>query len=320
MKMVVGASAVSAVIRPRAWQGTPTPARKGSVRLGGPIRLAGSAARGGSAAPAPDPLELARAARQLGYRAMQCPAVELKDTERLRAIETAAKSEDVVIAEVSAFGFNMMARDPEERKKALDTMCEKLAIADEVGARCAVNISGFRGPDAQNRPHPENLNQVGFDLTVENVRHIVDAVKPKRAKFTVEAMSWIVPDGPDSYLDLIKAVDRTGFAVHFDPVNIINSPRRHFENGKFLEECFSKIGKWIMSCHGKDTLLAPASITHINEGRPGTGILDWKTFLRGVAALPQNPPIMMEHLQTQEEYLQARDYIFAQGREIGITF
>ena len=62
------------------------------------------------------------------------------------------------------------------------------------------------------------------------------------------------------------------------------------------------------------------SITHINEGRPGTGILDWKTFLRGVADLPLNPPIMMEHLRTQDEYLQARDYIFAQGQEIGVTF
>jgi len=103
-------------------------------------------------------------------------------------------------------------------------------------------------------------------------------------------------------------------------VNIINSPRRHFENGRFLEECFTKIGRWIVSCHGKDTLMTGEAITHISEGRPGTGILDWKTFLRGVADLPLNPPILLEPLRTQEEYLQARDYIFAQGKEIGVTF
>jgi len=251
---------------------------------------------------------------------MSCPAVDLNDKERMRAIENACRAEDVVIAEVTAFGFNMMSRDSEERKKALDTMCEKMALADEVGARCCVNIAGYRGSDAKHRQHPENLNQVGFDLTVENVRHIVDTVKPKRAKFTLEAMAWIIPDGPDSYLELIQAIDRPGFAVHFDPINLINSPRRHFENGKFLEECFAKIGKWIVCCHAKDTLMTGDSITHINEGRPGTGILDWKTFLRGIAALPQNPPVMMEHLRSQDEYLQARDFIFAQGKEIGITF
>jgi hypothetical protein len=43
-------------------------------------------------------------------------------------------------------------------------------------------------------------------------------------------------------------------------------------------------------------------------------------ILRGVAALPNEPPIMVEHLRSQEEYLQARDYIFAQGKEIGISF
>ena len=193
MKMLAAVPAFSAATRPL--QSRAAAPRTRSVRLGGPLPGAG---RG---APAPDPVELARAARQLGYRAMLCPQVDLKDTARIRAIEAACKAEDVVIAEVGAFGFNMMARDAGERKAALDMMCEKLALADEVGALCAVNISGFRGPDAKNRPHPENLNAVGFDLTVENVRHILDTVKPKRAKFTVEAMPWIVPDGPDSYLD-----------------------------------------------------------------------------------------------------------------------
>jgi sugar phosphate isomerase/epimerase len=317
MKVLAAVSAFAVAARPSSFQ-----SGKGSVRLGGPIALPGAvpAGIGAGNASSPDPVELARAARKLGYRAIACPQMDLKDKKGIRAIEEACKAEDVVIAEVTAFGFNMMARDSEERKQALDSMCEKMALADEVGARCCVNIAGYRGSDAKNRQHPENLNQVGFDMTVENVRRIVDMVKPKRAKFALEAMSWIIPDGPDSYLELIRAVDRSGFGVHFDPVNLINSPRRHFENGKFLEECFAKIGKWIVSCHAKDTLMTGDSITHINEGRPGTGILDWKTFLRGVAALQQNPPIMMEHLKSQEEYLQARDFIFAQGKEIGISF
>ena len=36
-----------------------------------------------------------------------------------------------------------------------------------------------------------------FDATVENCRKVIDAVKPKRTKFTIEMMPWSLPDGPD---------------------------------------------------------------------------------------------------------------------------
>ena len=35
-------------------------------------------------------------------------------------------------------------------------------------------------------------------------------------------MPWTLPDSPDSYLELMGAIDRRQFAVHFDPTNLIN--------------------------------------------------------------------------------------------------
>ena len=135
IKLLAAVPAISATVRPKASQGNATSVRKGRVRLGGPLP------RPGGAGSQPDPVEQARAARALGYGAMNCPPVDVADKERLRAIEAASKAEDVVIAEVGAFGYNMMARDPEERKKALDVMCDKLMIADEVGARVKTRSS-----------------------------------------------------------------------------------------------------------------------------------------------------------------------------------
>src|SRR3712207_7752624 len=40
-------------------------------------------------------------------------------------------------------------------------------------------------------PHPKNLSPEFFDATVENCRSIIDSVKPKRTKFTLEMMGWI---------------------------------------------------------------------------------------------------------------------------------
>jgi hypothetical protein len=38
----------------------------------------------------------------------------------------------------------------------------------------------------------------------------IDAVKPRRTFYTLEAMPWIFSDTPDSYLELMRAIDRPG--------------------------------------------------------------------------------------------------------------
>ena len=279
-----------------------------AIRLGGPIFD-----------PFDDPAELARAHRKLGYRAAYCPAVSLEDKGKIRQIEKAFEAEDVVIAEVGAW-VNIMDPNEEQRKKNLETVCRGLALADEVGALCCVDIAGSFSTEQWDRAHPDNVSQKALDLTVENVRYILDSVKPKRAKFVLEMMPWVIPDSPDSFLEIIQAVDRPGFGAHLDPVNLINSPRRYYENARLLEECFEKLGKWIVSCHAKDSLITGQLTTHINEARPGTGALDYCTYLRGLEALPQDAPLLIEHLETSEEYDLAREYIFSVGEEIGISF
>ena len=269
-----------------------------------------------------DPVELARAHRELGYRAAFCLGVSLEDRQRIEAMKKAFKAEDVVIAEVIAY-VNMMDRNEDQRKKNLETVCRGVTLADEIGARCCIDIAGSLYTEKQGRwdgPHPDNLSKNAFDVTVENIRYILDSVKPKRAKFALEMMPWTIPDSPDSFAELIQAVDRPGFAVHLDPVNLINSPRRYYENSKLLEECFEKLGKWIVSCHAKDSILMNQLTTHISEARPGTGGLDYRTYLRGLEALPQDAPLLIEHLKTNEEYALAREYIFSVGKEIGISF
>jgi sugar phosphate isomerase/epimerase len=166
----------------------------------------------------------------------------------------------------------------------------------------------------------KNLSKEFFDATVENCRKVIDAVKPKRTRFTIEMMGWSVPNGPDAYLRLIKAIDRPSFAVHMDPCNAVNSPERFYENGAFLSECFRKLGRWIMSCHAKDLEWKPEMNMHFVEVIPGRGSIDYVVFLRELAKLPLQPPLMLEHLKTAEEYAEGRDHILKVGRASGVVF
>ncbi len=278
------------------------------VRLGGPIFLKSD-----------DPAELAREHRRLGYSAAYCPNAEPDDTARTRAIEKAFAAENVVIAEVGAWR-NMLDPDPEKRRENLEYVTRRLALAEAVNARCCVDIAGSYNPKVWYGPHPKNLSQEFFDATVENCRRLIDAVKPSRTRFTIEMMGWAIPDSPDSYLKLIKAVDRKAFAVHIDVCNLVNSPARFYHNSELIRECFRKLGPWITSCHAKDLEWNVEMNVHFREVIPGRGEIDYRTYLSQLAGLPVDAPLMLEHLKTPEEYEEGKQYILRVGRELGIAF
>ena len=266
-----------------------------------------------------DPVELARWHRDQGYRAAYCPKVDLKDADRIRAVEKAFGDADVVIAEVGRW-CNLTDPDPETRKKNLAAVTEGLALADAVGARCCVDIAGSFNADVWYGPHPDNFTPRFFDAAVENARAIIDAVKPARAKFCYEMMGWTMPETADRYVALIKAVDRPGFAVHLDPCNLISSPQTFYRNTELLNECFDKLGPWIASCHAKDLAWEVEMNVHFREVCPGKGTLDYATFLRRLAALPEPPPLMIEHLKGAEEYAAAAKHIFETGKALSLRF
>ncbi len=163
----------------------------------------------------------------------------VKDPDLIRAIQKAYAAENVCIAEVGAWK-NMLDPDAEKRRQNLEYVVDRCALAEAVGARCCVDIAGSYNPDSWYGPNPKNLSKEFFDATVANCRHVIDSVKPTRTRFTIEMMGWSIPDGPDSYLELIRAVDRKAFGVHLDVCNGINSPRRFYENTAYINECFSQ--------------------------------------------------------------------------------
>jgi sugar phosphate isomerase/epimerase len=280
----------------------------GKVRLGGPVFLKSE-----------DPAELAREHRRLGYSAAYCPEAKLEDSGRIRAIHDAFAKEDVVIAEVGAWK-NMLDPDDAKRRDNLAYVTARCALADEVGARCCVDIAGSFNPSVWYGPNPKNLSREFFDATVANCRQIIDAVKPTRTKFTIEMMGWNLPDSPDAYLQLIKAVDRPAFGVHLDVCNGVNCPARFYQNTAYIEECFAKLGPWIVSCHAKDLQWIVELNVHFLEVIPGRGEIDYQAYLRELAKLPVEAPLMLEHLKTAEEYEEGKQYIRKVGDSVGVRF
>ena len=258
-----------------------------------------------------------QALKKLGYSAAYCPVDANEKDDVLTAYADAAKKADIIIAEVGAWS-NPLSPDDKTRREALTKCRRQLALADRIGAKCCVNISGSRA-EQWDGPSPKNLTEETFDMIVQTTRSIIDDVKPTRTYYTLETMPWAYPDSADSYLRLLKAIDRKHFAVHFDPVNFVCSPQRFFNNGELIREFFKKLGPHIKSCHAKDIVLHPKLTTHLDEIRPGLGGLDYAAFLKELSNLPDTP-LMLEHLSNEEEYRLAAEYIRSIAQKTGLQF
>ncbi len=303
--LAVGAVAASGVVP--AMAGTKSKASSSfDIRLGGPVY--------NNEYDSPDTWIAAIQAK--GYRAINCPLNEDADDATVRAYKKAAAQADITIAEVGAWS-NPICPDDEVRKAALEKCIAKLELADRIEARCCVNVSGSMGTEKIGAPHPDNLTQDTFDLIVETTRKIIDAVNPKRTYFALETMPCAYPDSVESYLELIKAIDRKQFAAHFDPVNLINSPSRYYNNRDIIRDGIRKLAPYLRSCHAKDSHLSAELTFHTSEVVPGTGNLDYAVYLKELSKL-DNVPLMMEHMK-KDEYPVAAKYIRSVGSRIGVA-
>ena len=252
------------------------------------------------------------------FAAVTCPVTCAVPEAVVQEVLKEAARLGVVIAEVGVWK-NPLSPDAEERAAALKFAKDQLAFADEIGVPCCVNIVGSRGA-RWDGAYPDNYSKEAYRAIVASIRDIIDSVRPKRAYYTIEPMPWMVPDGPDEYLQLIRDVDREMFAVHMDFVNMISSARRFLFAGDFIEECFEKLGPFTKSCHAKDIRLEQPFTTMLREVAPGEGQLDFARVLRAADRfLSKDMPFLLEHMQTDEEYAKAFDYVAAIARQEGIA-
>ena len=246
--------------------------------------------------------------RALGLRAVVFPVSCLDGEEVVQAYRKAADDAGLTIAEVGIWR-NTLASDPAEREKWIEYAVGQLRMADEIGAICCVNVVGTPFGPRWDGGYRENFSADLWKSAVQMIRRIIDTALPRKTKFCIEPMPWMIPGSPDECVRLLEDVDRAEFATHLDVVNMITTPRRYFYNDEFLEECFSKLKGTICSCHLKDIVLKPEYTFQLEETACGEGTLDLERYARLAGAENPRMPMIIEHLHTDEEYLASVRYV-----------
>lgn len=249
----------------------------------------------------------AKAQTELGCKSvvfpLNCDAPDALVDEYVNA----AKEHDLMIAEVGIWR-NAIALDEAERKANLDYSIRQLALADRIGARCCVNVSGSMGP-RWDGGYKENFSREAWIKTVKMAQTVIDEVKPQNTYFTLEPMMWMIPNGPKEYLHLIQDVARDRFAVHMDIINMICTPDRYFFNEEFTEEAFLMLGDKIKSCHLKDIRLLEDFTFQLKECACGEGIYNIEKYVELANKMDPDMPMIIEHLHSNDDYYKSVEYV-----------
>ena len=281
------------------------------MRLGGPVFYEGN-----------DPEEYAIAHVKKGFKAAYCPpGIDSGKTDEIVRYRQALDKHDIVLAEVGIWN-NPLSRDEETAKKAFEYAVSRLALADELGAKCCVNVVGTWYEGNWYGPCPENYTDDFFAYAVEVSRKIIDAVKPVHTKMTFELMPFVFLDSPAEYMRFLKALDRPSAGIHFDPANCMYSPRLLYHNTEFFEEAFTCFNNRIISIHLKDVNLRPDPLSvQIDEVPIGEGRLDYKRLLQLINfRLPRDTPAMLEHLPDEAAYDKAAATARNLAARAGVNF
>lgn len=272
---------------------------------------------GGIEKPYSNPDEWIALVKDLKYSAVLSPIGYEATHEEKKVYRDYIKKYNLVLGEVGAWR-NPLSTNEAERKSSMEYCKNQLALAEEMGANCCVNISGARG-EQWDWIYQDNYSSEVYELIIDSVREIIDYVGPKNTFYTIEPMPWMVPDSPDKYLQLIKDVDRSRFAVHMDFTNMINNPQKYIFSTRFIQECFQKLGPYIKSIHIKDAILHQKYPCCIEEVMPGKGTIDFGNVLRLCEGLGTETTAFVEHLNTYGEYKEAVEYVRGIAKKESIT-
>lgn len=244
---------------------------------------------------------------ELGCTAVVFPVQSNESESKICEYKAAAEKYGLMIAEVGIWR-NALAADAEERRKNIDYCAEQLRMADFLGARCAVNVAGAFGPRWDGH-YRANFTDYAWKQTVSVIQEIIDLANVRNTYFTIEPMPWMIPTGPKEYLRLIELVDRDRFAVHLDGINMINSAERYFYAEEFIDECIELLGDKIRSCHIKDVHLKEEFTFQLEECAPGKGEFPLRHYAARLNELDSDMPLILEHLNTDEEYIKYLDFL-----------
>jgi sugar phosphate isomerase/epimerase len=264
---------------------------------------------------------LAEKLDRYGLGAIPAPirTAEMTDEECIVFGEKAA-SLDIVISEVH-FLKNLMAPDPETRRRRVEEGRALLRKSDLLRARCLLGFAGSADPrDSIAVPAAYNYTDAFKSELRELVLRVLDGVELEWTKYGLEASPKSFFYGVEGCAELISAVDHPDFGIHLDMMNMV-SQDTYFTTTTLIEQTFAVLGDKIFAAHLKDISWDwEYQFLKFDECMVGDGDMDYEAFLKHLANMDPDFPCMCEHLEVESDFITSFERLHSLADALGLSW
>ncbi|MBT4482806.1 MAG: sugar phosphate isomerase/epimerase [Candidatus Latescibacteria bacterium] len=261
--------------------------------------------------------EKVKKVRELGYTAAEAGG-EWKDApdSAVREVKAACKEHDVLFYALHRC-INNIHPDPAERRRINKEVAKLVETADRLDLSFIVTHTGSCNPERPTLPHKDNWTKEAWDASVEAMKQILRDTSGSKVNLAVEAINPTNINNPRAHVRLREDVGDPRIKVTLDPQNMLN-PNTYYRTTELVNECFDLFGEDIMYAHAKDVQWDQVMLPAFSWVIPGTGTMDYETYLTRLSRLKYPRAFLLEFL-SREQYPQAKKFIEETAAKVGVT-
>jgi len=228
------------------------------------------------------------------------------DWDAAKKITDAFERNEIKIAAVHGY-YNVVDPDAERRKRGEARMECLLTNWKRLGCPNVSTETGTFNRQSEWVEAPENATEQGYLQCRAAFERLARAAEKSGAIVSIETYWRNVIDSIDRAERLFRDVNSPALKLVMDPCNFFRKedlPRM----APMLQDMFRRLGDRIVVAHAKDVR---ASADGTDLPAAGQGVLGYPLFLRLLAGLDREVPLILEHLSLAD-VPRARDFVLAQ--------
>lgn len=283
--------------------------------------------------------ERAKRIRQLGFNTVQVDEVRELPPEEItvslcKKIRETYRDNDLPICVISGY-TNLVAPDPEKRKKGLERMARILEVAWEMGTPYVATETGTYNTQSDWLDDERNHTEEGFKEFLEIIGQMVKVAEKNGSILCLETYVKNIIGSVNECKRVFSEINSPNLKLLLDPTNYfdvhnINKMREtlddifnqlsdkiviaHAKDVKFVEEEGVKMEKEKMGVESEGLSFRGAG--NIELPAPGLGELDYPYYLKKLVHASPNIPLIIEHL-TEDDVPRAKKFVDEKLKEAG---
>jgi sugar phosphate isomerase/epimerase len=233
------------------------------------------------------------------------------DWDAVKRIRTAFEKNSIQI--VGLFGYyNVVAPNLEHREAGEHRMQTMIENWERFGSPIISTETGSFNPKSEWETDPKNDTEEGYKECRAVFEKLARAAEKTKAVIAIEGYWKNVIGTPERAERLFKDISSPSLKLTMDPCNYFRNedlPKMK----PMLRDLFKRVGSQTVLAHAKDVKGNADGSQSLPAA--GLGSMDYPVYLRLLAQLDRELPLIIEHLEFKDR-TRARDYVKAQIEKV----